>query len=92
MFEVIGQCFSIAQDRMCELWKKDADLVVEPNVNGFAYDCFDRAKDLTALGESSVRAIVPQLRTMLNLPDPDAIVASLPATFPSPAIQPGIMA
>ena len=92
MFEVIGQCFSIAQERMCELWKKDADLVVEPNVTGFSYDCFDRAKDLIAMGEASVRAVVPQLRAMLNLPDPDAIVASLPATLPPPATQPSIVA
>jgi len=87
LFEVIGQCFSIAQTRMCELWKKDADLVVEPNVNGFTYDCFDRAKDLIALGEASVRENVPQLRTVLNLPDPDAIVASLPPPLPAPATQ-----
>ncbi len=92
VFEVIGQCFSIAQERMCELWKKDADLVVEPNVNGFTYDGFDRAKDLIALGEASVRAIVPQLRTMLNLPNPDAIIASLPATIPQPTTQPSVVA
>ncbi len=92
MFEVIGQCFSIAQERMCELWKKDADLIVEPNVDGFAYDCFDRAGDLIALGESSVRAIVPQLRALLNLHDSDAIVASLPATLPAPATQTSIVA
>ena len=61
--------------------------MVEPNVNGFTYDCFDRAKDLIALGEASVREIVPQLRTVLNLPDPDAIVASLPPPLPAPATQ-----
>jgi NTE family protein len=92
MFEVIGQCFSIAQERMCELWKKDADLIVEPNVDGFSYDCFDRARDLIALGESSISEIVPQLRAMLNLPDPDAIVASLPATLPAPVTQTSIVA
>ncbi len=70
LFEVIGQCFSIAQARMCELWKKDADLVVEPDVTGFTYDCFDHAKELIALGEESVHAVVPQLRTMLNLSEP----------------------
>ena len=75
LFEVIGQCFSIAQARMCDLWKKDADLVVEPDVTGFTYDCFDHAKELIALGEESVRAVVPQLRTMLNLHEPIVPVA-----------------
>lgn len=92
LFEVIGQCFSIAQARMCELWKKDADLVIEPDVKGFSYDCFDRAKDLIALGEESVRAVVPQLRTTLNLHVPSLAVAALPAQV-SPAVpQPGVVA
>lgn len=92
LFEVIGQCFSIAQARMCELWKKDADLVVEPDVNGFAYDCFDRAKDLIALGEESVRVVVPQLREMLNLHEPVVALAALPAPIPPAVPQPGIVA
>lgn len=78
LFEVIGQCFSIAQDRMCELWKKDADMVLEPDVQGFTYDCFDRAKDLIALGEESVRVVAPQLRSMLNLDAPSVAMGSLP--------------
>jgi NTE family protein len=77
LFEVIGQCFSIAQDRMCELWKKDADMVLEPDVQGFTYDCFDRAKDLIALGEESVRVVAPQLRSMLNLDAPSVAMGSL---------------
>lgn len=92
VFEVIGQCFSIAQARMCELWKKDADLVVEPDVNGFTYDCFDRARDLIALGEASVCAVVPQLRTMLNLEEPVLEIGALPTQIPPAAPQPGIAA
>jgi NTE family protein len=91
VFDVIGQCFSIAQARMCELWKKDADLVVEPDVNGFSYDCFDRARDLIALGEESVRAIVPQLRSMLNLHQPAIALDSLPLQISPAASQAGIV-
>lgn len=91
LFEVIGQCFSIAQSRMCELWKKDADLVVEPDVTGFTYDCFDHAKDLIARGEESVRAVVPQLRTMLNLDEPSIVASSLPAQVPAVAPQPSVV-
>ncbi len=92
VFEVIGQCFSIAQARMCELWKKDADMVVEPDVTGFAYDCFDRAKDLITLGEESVRAVLPKLKTMLNLHDPITAVESLPRQV-SPGVPPaGVVA
>jgi NTE family protein len=92
LFEVIGQCFSIAQARMCDLWKKDADLVVEPDVTGFTYDCFDHAKELIALGEESVRAVVPQLRTMLNLHEPIVPVGAIPAQVSPVAPQPSAVA
>lgn len=88
LFEVIGQCFSIAQARMCELWKKDADLVVEPDVAGYTYDCFDHAKELIALGEASVRAVTPQLRTLLNLDVPGIAVVPATPTLSSSTIQP----
>jgi NTE family protein len=62
IFDVIGQCFSIAQAKMCDVWKPHADLVLEPNVDGFTYDGFDRAKDLVKVGEESARAAMPQIR------------------------------
>jgi NTE family protein len=68
VFEVIGQCFSIAQARLVDSWKKDANLVIEPDVNGFAYDCFERTPELIASGEAAMRSVLPQVRVMLNLP------------------------
>jgi NTE family protein len=69
IFEVIGQCFSIAQSKMCDAWKKDADLVLEPDVRGFSYDCFDRARDVIANGETAMRATLPELKKMLQIPE-----------------------
>ena len=71
LFEVIGQCFSIAQAKLAESWKKDANLVIEPDVNGFAYDCFERTPELIAAGEAAMRAVLPQVREMLNMPQKD---------------------
>jgi len=76
LFEVIGQCFSIAQDKMCELWKKDADRVLEPDVSGFSYNDFERAEELIAIGENAARALVPELRLLLNMPAPLETIAS----------------
>jgi hypothetical protein len=91
LFEVIGQCFTIAQSKMSETWKKDADLVIEPDVTGFAFDCFDRTPELIALGEASVRKVLPELRTLLNMP----VVPEAPAAIdissilqPPPVISP----
>jgi NTE family protein len=68
LFDVIGQCFSIAEAKMSGVWKKDADFVLEPDIDGFAFDCFDRAKELIANGEKATRAALPQLRRLLNHP------------------------
>lgn len=62
VFDVIGQCFSIAQARMSEIWKKDADLVLEPDVAGFPYDCFDRCQELVEIGEMVAREALPAIR------------------------------
>jgi NTE family protein len=67
VFEVIGQCFSIAQAKLSDSWKKDANLVIEPNVEGFSYDCFERSPLLIAAGEAAMRAALPQVRDMLRL-------------------------
>ena len=40
---------------MSSIWKRDADLVIEPNVDGFTYDGFDRAKDLIVPARNSIR-------------------------------------
>ena len=75
LFDVIGQCFSIAQERMSDSWKRDADLVIEPNVDGFEYDCFDRAKELMLIGENSMRKALPTIRAWLE-PKPLKVNAS----------------
>jgi hypothetical protein len=88
IFEVVGQCFSIAQSKMCDVWKKDADMVIEPDVKGFSYDAFDRAKQLIANGETAMRMALPELRKMLNLPDPTQQVLHTRAPVAAQSIQP----
>ena len=51
LFDVIGQCFAIAQEMNCNVWKAAADLVIDPDVNGFKYDDFERSTDLIRAGE-----------------------------------------
>jgi NTE family protein len=73
LFDVIGQCFSIAQARMSEQWKKDADLVIEPKIDGFSYDAFDRAAELIAAGETAMREALPEVRAWLETPEPQRV-------------------
>jgi NTE family protein len=68
LFDVIGQSFAIAQDQMSHLWRGPANLVVEPDVAGFAYDDFKRAGELIAAGEVAMRKALPEVRKWIEAP------------------------
>jgi NTE family protein len=67
LFDVIGQCFAIAQEMNCERWKQAADLIIEPDVKGYKYDDFEHSADLIRAGELVTRAALPELRKWLPL-------------------------
>ncbi len=86
VFDIIGQCFSIAQVKASSLWQADADLILDPDVAGYAYDCFDRTPELIRLGEQAARAALPQIRSWLQAPavrEPSPTIH--PAAHPEPA-------
>jgi NTE family protein len=85
LFDVIGQSFAIAQDAMSSIWRGDADVVVEPDVAGFAYDDFRRADDLIRVGEEAMRAALPAVRKWMDAPQTVMAGAKLPASAPMPA-------
>jgi NTE family protein len=68
LFDVIGQSFAIAQDAMSSLWRDAADLVIEPEVAGFAYDDFKRADELIRAGEVAMRKALLEVRKWLESP------------------------
>jgi NTE family protein len=79
VFDVIGQCFSIAQERMCGPWKAASDIVLQPEIGEFAYDDFVRAPDLIRCGEVSARAAMPEIRKWIPAPATTAAVVLEPA-------------
>lgn len=66
LFDVIGQSFAIAQDRMDHSWRPAADLVIEPDVEGFRYDDFRRAGELLKAGEIAMRSALPEVRKWMD--------------------------
>ena len=66
VFDVIGQCFSIAQQKMCGPWQAAADLVITPDVRGFSYDSFERAAELRQSGEDAMRRALPTIREWMH--------------------------
>ena len=87
LFDVIGQSFAIAQDMMSHLWRGAADLVVEPDVAGFAYDDFKRAAELIHSGEVAMRQAMPEVRKWLETP----VEALAPAKVASLVARPAPM-
>jgi NTE family protein len=70
LFDVIGQCFAIAQDMSASHWKEAADLIVEPDVNGFEYDAFVQTSALIKAGEVATRKAVPMLKKWVETNQP----------------------
>ena len=66
LFDVIGQCFSIAQEMNGSLWREAADLVIEPDVANYKYDAFEHAAVLITAGEHATRAVLPKIRSWLQ--------------------------
>jgi len=89
LFDVIGQCFAIAQEMNCGVWKAAADLVIDPDVNGFKYDDFERSAELIRSGETAMRAALPEIRKWLQQSEPDRkpqpVTINQPATAPAAA-------
>ena len=65
LFDVIGQCFAIAQEMNCSRWKQAADLVIEPDVSAYKYDAFEHAADLIRAGEKAAQAAMLSERASL---------------------------
>jgi len=78
IFDVIGQCFSIAQNMSCTASRQCADLVIEPDVTGFRYDDFEHSADLVRIGEAAARAALPELRKWIA---PVTVATTMPGTL-----------
>jgi len=87
IFDVIGQCFSIAQKFNCEQSRQCADLIIEPDVTGYRYDDFEHSAELVQIGEAAARAAVPEIRKWLWTEAADGLPERPVA---DPALQPVI--
>jgi NTE family protein len=66
IFDVVGQCFAIAQEMNCTRSRQCADLVIEPDVTGYRYDDFERSAELVVVGETGARAALGEIRKWLG--------------------------
>ncbi|MBV9183688.1 MAG: patatin-like phospholipase family protein [Acidobacteria bacterium] len=66
IFDVVGQCFAIAQEMSCTRSRQCADLVIEPDVTGYRYDDFERSAELVRIGETAARSALTEIRKWLG--------------------------
>lgn len=81
LLQVVGQCFSILQDRMVNDWREDVQLVIEPDVTEFAWNDFDRAQDLVQAGREAALDALPTIQKWLQ---PETALRPAPAAAPQP--------
>jgi len=61
--QVLGQAFSIAILQGAATWRSGTDVLLQPDLEGIAYDAFDRYHDLIRMGRAAAQRALPQLRS-----------------------------
>jgi NTE family protein len=69
IFQVVSRAVSAAQKHQLEIWERYADLVLRPNVQGLAWDDFDRADEAIEAGAAAARSALPRIQKYLSRTD-----------------------
>jgi len=96
MFEVINRCFQIMMAHNEDVWRKNSDLILTPDVGAIPWDGFENAKRMIEAGERAAEGALPQIhewlgRQNMRVSEEAAIVAATvarpqsPVHFPSAA-------
>jgi NTE family protein len=66
LIDVLGRTFSIVQKASEQSWRRMANVVIEPDIAGFAWDAFNKTSEMIAAGEAATRALLPQIRKTIS--------------------------
>jgi NTE family protein len=64
--EVLSRSFSIIQRHADIEWRKQADIIIEPDVTPFAWDDFSKTSNLVRAGEEAALKALPAIRSALE--------------------------
>jgi NTE family protein len=64
--EVLSRSFTIIQRHADLEWRKQADIIIEPDVTSFAWDDFSRTGELIRAGEEAALKALPAIRAALE--------------------------
>jgi NTE family protein len=66
IFQVVTRAVAATQKYQFEVWERDADLVLRPDVQSLAWDDFDHADEAIAAGVEAARRALPRLQRFLH--------------------------
>jgi NTE family protein len=66
VFQVVNRCFQIMQRQTEQRWRKDSDLVIEPDVRTIHWDGFECGPEMLKAGEAAAMAALPRIRSWLD--------------------------
>lgn len=66
IFQVVSRAVGAAQKHQLELWERQADLVLRPDVQSLAWDDFARADEAIEAGATAARSALPRIEKLLK--------------------------
>ena len=67
MFQVVNRCFQIMQSNQQGDWRRQSDLVIEPDVTTMDWDSFQSAERMIEAGERAALAALPKIQSWLKV-------------------------
>jgi NTE family protein len=66
LFQIVSRAVSAAQKNQSELWEKEANLILRPDVHSLAWDDFARAEEAIEAGAAAARSALPRIQQLLS--------------------------
>lgn len=63
--EIISRAFSIIQTHLVQPWRRETDILIEPDVHHVLWYEFEKTPQLVAAGRAAARAALPKIRAAL---------------------------
>jgi NTE family protein len=70
ILQVVNHCFIILQRHLACEWRRNATLVLEPELKGIRWDAFERSKEIIDAGEAAAMNALPAIKSWLCPPVP----------------------
>ena len=74
MLHVIHHCFGMLQRQLGGDWRRESNVIIEPDMSGLSWDNFSKSREMVEAGAPAARAMLPEIQKLLQ---------SLPAQLPN---------